>query len=583
MAKSIPGQRLAASLLLGNDVLEASTLADEDVHIILLIHDGPQPCRLGMDVNRDLRDEDGVYVKAPLLETNARVEGLGRQAVAVNARGGSREIATTAAHDLVHDQHARVTTMFVDDVGEEFGALLRGRPRTKRLPQWADIVVDGLRQTDDREVIAARLQEDRQVSRGCVGVVATNGVQDLHLVLDELVSSHLLRVFPLFHQAALDAILDVGQLHPAVPDGAPAMQVQDPCSRPDIGRHRQAVPKQEPLEAAGVTDDLDRWVELIVPLDEAAASRREAWRQSARSEDPHALWQVQPRWQNWHVAHRRDCFCRGCSMSEVPQRRVDVAHHLFEPLLRDVKWFATLDTVELDGAQDSSMILVVADHARRALQRTGHGEVHATSDETEVALIGWGCTRVVAALLHHDLLCADELRELLAEPFAYVDGIQLHVAESVGGRFVPAGLHLLHDRLDTGALAYEDIHATNVAHHSPQTFRLCLNVQGQLRDVDRMHVQAFEVKTHAGHHAPGLQLRPIVSGRGGREVATTTAHDLVHNEHARVATVLIDDIAEELGTFLGRCPSAHGLTDRVHIVVDGLGHPDDREAIVVRL
>src|SRR5690625_6070689 len=53
-------------------------------------------------------------------------------------------------------------------------------------------------------------------------------------------------------------------------------------------------------------------------------------------------------------------------------------------------------------------------------------------DELEVLGVGRGRPGEVARLLHHDLLRADELGELLGEPLARVDGVELDVAEEIG-------------------------------------------------------------------------------------------------------------------------------------------------------
>ena len=60
-----------------------------------------------------------------------------------------------------------------------------------------DVVVDGLRQPDDGQVVVVLLQVGREVGGGGVGVVAADGVQDVHAVGRQLVGGHLQRVLAL--------------------------------------------------------------------------------------------------------------------------------------------------------------------------------------------------------------------------------------------------------------------------------------------------------------------------------------------------------------------------------------------------
>ena len=51
--------------------------------------------------------------------------------VHVRFRRSRRQVATIPTHALVNNQHARVRALFVDDVREELGPFLRGRPRAE--------------------------------------------------------------------------------------------------------------------------------------------------------------------------------------------------------------------------------------------------------------------------------------------------------------------------------------------------------------------------------------------------------------------------------------------------------------------
>lgn len=82
------------------------------------------------------------------------------------------------------DHHARVGRGLSAHILEEHGALLRRGPRTERLSDRENVVVDRLRQSNDAEVVILAGEEGSKVGRSDVGVIATDSVQDLDAVLD---------------------------------------------------------------------------------------------------------------------------------------------------------------------------------------------------------------------------------------------------------------------------------------------------------------------------------------------------------------------------------------------------------------
>jgi hypothetical protein len=67
--------------------------------------------------------------------------------------GGGGEPAAVAAHHFVDDEHARVGVVLGDDVAEEARALLGGGPGAEALADGIHVVVDGLGQADDGELV----------------------------------------------------------------------------------------------------------------------------------------------------------------------------------------------------------------------------------------------------------------------------------------------------------------------------------------------------------------------------------------------------------------------------------------------
>src|SRR5574338_1285466 len=99
-----------------------------------------------------------------------------------------------------------------------------------------------------------------------------------------------------------------------------------------------------------------------------------------------------------------------------PSRLADRLQEVAEPGRTRVERLAAPDPRELDGTQLPATLLVVADDTGLAPERAVDGEVRALADEGEVPVIRRRGSREVPGLLHHRLLGAEQLRELLGEP-----------------------------------------------------------------------------------------------------------------------------------------------------------------------
>jgi hypothetical protein len=240
VAERVAVHRGAASGHLGDDAVEAGALADEDVHVALLLHDGLESLGLGLDVEGHLGQVDRVDGVAALGDAEARDPGLGGEALLVFLRRGGGEPAAIAAHDLVHDEHARAGTELGDDVGKELRALLGGSDGAEALANRDDIVVDRLRQADNLERVVVLLEIGGEIGGRGVGVVTADGVEDVDTVLFELAGGDIERGLAFLDQAALEGVLDVGELDAAVADNAAAVVAEDGSLGADFGRDGEA-------------------------------------------------------------------------------------------------------------------------------------------------------------------------------------------------------------------------------------------------------------------------------------------------------------------------------------------------------
>ena len=190
-----------------------------------------------------------------------------------------------AAHDLVHDEHARAGAVLTDDVGGEAGRFLGCRPRAEGLLDRDDVVVDRLRQPDDREVVAVLLEVRGKVGGRRVGVVPADGVEHVDAVSLQPLRSDGQGVLAFLDEPALDAVRGVRELHAAVADRGSPEAVQDAGVLADLGVDDDLVAGEQPVVPVLVGDDLDLGGQLCVALDEPSDSGGQAGREATSREE----------------------------------------------------------------------------------------------------------------------------------------------------------------------------------------------------------------------------------------------------------------------------------------------------------
>ena len=285
MAERVARHFFALGFHFLDDGVNARSFGDEDVHAIVEIHNGVEAFRFLRDIDFDFGNVNAVNIVFFRVNADFGNEFVRVEAAAVFARGRGGEPAAVAPHDFVHDEHARVRGVFRNDVFEENRALFSRRPSAERLADRVNVVVDRFRQADDGEVVVVLFEECREVGSRRVRVVSADGVEDLNAVFNELVCSHFLRVFAFFDEAALHAVLDVGQLNTGIPDGATAVEEERKGFFADFRRNFDAVPEEETFVTAAIANDFDFRINFRIAHDEPADSGGKAGREPACCED----------------------------------------------------------------------------------------------------------------------------------------------------------------------------------------------------------------------------------------------------------------------------------------------------------
>jgi hypothetical protein len=145
----------------------------------------------------------------------------------------------------VDDEHPRVRRVLGDDVA----AKIVPCSAAVHAPRLCLIGTTSLSMVLGRPTTVSScrsLQVGREVGGGRVRVVAADRVQDVDAVAGQLLGGDLERVLPLRDEPALDGVLDVRELDPAVAERAAAEAVQQVRLGPDVGGDRRGAAAEQP-------------------------------------------------------------------------------------------------------------------------------------------------------------------------------------------------------------------------------------------------------------------------------------------------------------------------------------------------
>ena len=276
MSEGILGGLLSLGFHLGDDVVETGAFAEENVHAVVLVHLGIEAVDFLFHVDLHLGNPDGIHVPSQLME-----EGLGEPVILVKALmvivgGAGGEPAAVATHHFVNDQLACTGGVFVCHIAEKAGALVGRGPGTKSLFDGVDVVVDRLGQTDDSEVIAVFVKVSCEIGCGRVGVVSADGVKNIDLVRLQSFRRHFERVLAGFDETTLGAVIDIGELYPAIADRTAAEVVENGGIVPDLPGKVVRIAEEETLVSVQVTHQIGVRGKFVILFDQASNRGRKA-------------------------------------------------------------------------------------------------------------------------------------------------------------------------------------------------------------------------------------------------------------------------------------------------------------------
>ena len=209
----------------------------------------------------------GIAIQAQLGQPFGAIQQL-----AVFLSGGGGEPAATAAHHFMNNQHARVGVIFGNHVPKVTCALLRRCPGAQRLLDRKDVVINGFGQTDHGEAVVVVGQKRGKIGGCGIGVVAADSMKYIDAIFNQLIGRYFLRVLTFLHQAAFNAVFNVGQFNAAVADQRTAETVQQSGFFTDSRGDGIKIAQQQTFIAATIADDFNGRIDFSITLDQAADS-----------------------------------------------------------------------------------------------------------------------------------------------------------------------------------------------------------------------------------------------------------------------------------------------------------------------
>ena len=187
------------------------------------------------------------------------------------------------------DEHARIRGVFGNDVLEEDRALFRRRPRAERLLDRINVVIDGLRKPDDDQRIIVRRKISRKIGRRGVRVVTADSMKNINPILDKLIGRNLKRILTFLDKPALDAILNIRELHTAVTDRRTAMLGEHKRVLTYLGRNRNRITLQKTHISIDIADHFDIRRLLVVLVNQEPNRTGETRSETARGKKRNLL------------------------------------------------------------------------------------------------------------------------------------------------------------------------------------------------------------------------------------------------------------------------------------------------------
>mmetsp|Transcript_1894 Transcript_1894/g.4180 ORF Transcript_1894/g.4180 Transcript_1894/m.4180 type:complete len:259 (-) Transcript_1894:207-983(-) len=249
MSKSITGNFLSLGLHLSNDVFHSSTLTEEDIDTTMIIHNLLQTFTFLSNVNVHLRNPNSVNVTRSRGSSESRSNKLGSlNGISVLPRCGSSEVSRVTSHNLMNNEHTRVGRTFTHDVFKEDGSLFSGSISSKSLNDGNNIVINGLWHTNDDNLSSVLFKNVLgQLGSLGVGIVSSNGVNDIDVVFDELLSSNFERSLSFLHESTGHAIFHVGELDTRVSNRTPTQLMKTSTIIINIRRNHGRISSENSL------------------------------------------------------------------------------------------------------------------------------------------------------------------------------------------------------------------------------------------------------------------------------------------------------------------------------------------------
>ena len=209
--------------------------------------------------------------------------------LAIILRGLIGEPTAITPHDLVNRKRTRIRTVLLDDVHEELRTLFSRRPGAERLLDRINVVIDGLRKPDDDQRIIVRRKISRKIGRRGVRVVTADSMKNVNPVLDKLIGRNLKRILTFLDKPALDAILNIRELHTAVTDRRTAMLGEHKRVLTYLGRNRNRITLQKTHISIDIADHFHIRRLLVVLVNQEPNRTGETRSETARGKKRNLL------------------------------------------------------------------------------------------------------------------------------------------------------------------------------------------------------------------------------------------------------------------------------------------------------
>mmetsp|Transcript_5698 Transcript_5698/g.8008 ORF Transcript_5698/g.8008 Transcript_5698/m.8008 type:complete len:224 (-) Transcript_5698:158-829(-) len=214
----------------------------------MCVHGSLKTCTLLLNINGNFWDPYSMNITGGSRGGKSLYELLLLEKITVFQRGGGSEVSRITSHALMNDEHAGVGGTLRNNILEKGCSVTSGSLGSKGLLDGVDIIIDSLGHTDDSHLPIVLFE--KVLGKLCcltVGIISSDGVDNVDLILDELLGCNFNGKNSLRCKTTGYTVLHVGELNSRVTNGGSTQVMKSMAMFPSFLSDHEGISEKNSL------------------------------------------------------------------------------------------------------------------------------------------------------------------------------------------------------------------------------------------------------------------------------------------------------------------------------------------------